>query len=80
MPTITVCPYWRKTCAKCHKDASTSGNSIWACFDCALEHQSKCCVCGGKKSGPGTAGATGGGRLCNKCFKPNTCAFCGTRI
>ena len=80
MPTLNVCPYCRKKCAKCHKSVD-SGRSIYICVDCSNEiGSSKCYVCGGPKKGPGTAGATGPGVLCNKCYKVNTCIHCGEKI
>ena len=80
MPGVTVCPYCRKKCVKCHKAVGNKGRSTYVCIDCSHQYNSKCCVCGGKKSGPGTAGATGPGVLCEKCYKVNTCLSCGERI
>ena len=80
MPSVSVCPYCRKKCAKCHIEVVKNGHSITSCTDCAREYQTKCCVCGGKKSGPGSVGATGPGTVCGKCFKVNTCIFCNTKL
>jgi hypothetical protein len=57
-----------------------SGRPIYVWVDCNKEIGSKCYVCGGPKKGPGTAGATGPGVLCNKCYKSSTCAHCGEKI
>ena len=79
MPSLIVCPYCRKKCAKCHTTVK-SGHSTYVCIDCNKEIGGKCYVCGGSKHGPGTAGATGPGVLCNKCHKINTCLVCGEKI
>ena len=78
MPGLDVCPYCRKTCAKCHGDAS-NGHGFVVCFDCLKQYENKCYVCGGSKRGPGSAGATGPGKVCNKCFKSSKCTICGGR-
>ena len=76
MPSMIVCPYCRKTCAICHASAEKNGFAFIACHDCWRKYESKCYCCGGKKSGPGTAGATGTGRVCGKCYKSNFCPIC----
>lgn len=82
MPTLNACPYCRNTCAKCHGSTSShdSAHPVWVCSDCYRKYERKCCVCGGKKSGPGSVGSTGPGKVCKKCYKTNTCTFCGVRL
>ena len=80
MPTVTVCPYCRKKCLKCHRDVGNKGHTPFACNDCFKQLGTKCGVCGGNKSGPGTAGAVGTGSVCDKCFKVGACFSCGNRI
>lgn len=78
MSAVTVCPKCRDTCAKCHSFANPSNShGLWACNDCKKEFKSKCCVCGGSKNGPGSSGT---GKICKKCYKINTCPFCGDKI
>jgi len=78
MPTLSVCPKCRDTCPKCHSHANPSNSHpIWVCMDCNRKYNSKCCVCGGGKSGSGSVGA---GKVCNDCYKMNRCTFCGTKI
>ena len=71
--TITVCGDCRDTCAKCHKSTDSS-HPVWVCNDCKRKYNGKCYVCGGKKGGSGSSGA---GKVCNRCYKMNTCTFCG---
>ena len=72
--TVDVCGSCRTTCPKCHSETNSS-HPIWVCSDCKRQFKSKCSVCGGtKKSG---SKAVGAGRVCNSCFKMNTCTFCG---
>ena len=80
MPTLNVCPKCRTICPLCHSDCKSNGHSIFVCHDCKKKYEFKCCVCGGKKTGPGTSGATGGGRVCDHCNKNGTCVFCGVRV
>ena len=62
-------------------DKHPNNKFFYICVDCSNEiGSSKCYVCGGPKKGPGTAGATGPGVLCNKCYKVNTCIHCGEKI
>ena len=82
MQSIDVCPYCRKKCGKCHSNISPSDpcHSLLVCPDCKNKNKSKCCVCGGKKTGPGSVGATGPGKTCKKCFKsPFICILCGAK-
>ena len=76
MPTIDVCPKCRTTCPGCHSNTNSS-HPIWVCLDCRRKYEGKCCVCGGKKAGSGSIGA---GKVCNSCFKQNTCTFCGKHL
>lgn len=76
MPTLSVCPRCRETCPKCHTH-NKSGHPVWSCLDCQRKFGSKCSACGGTKNGPGSVGA---GNVCNKCYKMNTCTFCGKKL
>ena len=76
MSTLSVCSDCRETCAKCNSHANSS-HPVWSCNDCKHKFGSNCPVCGGPK---GRSGNTGAGRVCNKCFKINTCTFCGKKI
>ena len=79
MPTLSVCSNCRNTCAKCHNRTNAS-HPVWVCMDCNRQYNGKCCVCGGKKTGPGSVGATGPGKTCKKCFKsPFICILCGAK-
>lgn len=80
MPTLTVCANCRKTCPICHTTNPKTPHGIWACSKCAKGFGSECCVCGGNKSKKGTSGASGSGQVCDKCFKGNSCVFCGGKI
>ena len=74
MSTLTVCPDCRDTCPGCHSRVKpTASHAIWACNDCKRKIGTKCCVCNGPKGGSGNTGA---GKVCNKCYKMNTCTFC----
>lgn len=79
MSTISVCPDCRTTCAKCHNSTKAS-HPVWVCKVCKHEYENKCCVCGGKKNRPGSRGSIGAGKVCDRCYKINTCTFCGTKI
>ena len=79
MSSITVCPYCRNKCASCNTSTNSS-HPVWACYDCKHKNEGKCCVCGGPKKGPGSVGAVGAGKVCNKCYKVNTCALCGKHL
>lgn len=75
MSTVTVCPNCRDICPSCHSRVKpTAAHGIWACNDCKRKIGSKCCVCHGPK---GVGSSTGAGKVCNKCYKMNSCTFCG---
>lgn len=78
MPTLNVCPRCRNICAKCHSTFNPArAHSLWVCTDCWRKKNNKCGACGGNKNGPGTIGT---GKVCDKCYKMNKCAFCGERV
>ena len=82
MQSINVCPYCRRKCGKCHSSIPSNdpSHTLLVCSDCKEEYEKKCCVCGGKKTGPGSVGATGPGKTCKKCFKsPSICILCGAK-
>ena len=77
--SLNVCPYCRDKCPLCHQTPKHS-HPIRVCRDCKKQFLGKCCVCGGKNWGPGTAGATGPGKVCDGCCKRSDCTFCKTKL
>ena len=54
---------------------TNASHPIWVCMRCTNKNPGQCCACGGKKRG-----TVGAGKVCNSCFKLNTCTLCGAKI
>ena len=74
MPTASVCGNCRNKCASCGSSTNAS-HPVWVCMDCNRKYHSKCACCGQTKKGN-----VGAGKVCNSCYKINTCTKCGVKI
>ena len=74
MQTVPACGGCRNTCATCGSHTNAS-HPIWVCMDCNKKYSSKCPVCGKARRGQ-----VGAGKVCDSCFKTNTCSKCGAKI
>ena len=74
MTNASVCGNCRNKCASCGSSRNAS-HPVWVCMDCNRKYNSKCACCGQTKKGQ-----VGAGKVCNSCYKINTCCKCGVKI
>ena len=71
MPSsATVCGNCRNKCAKCHSSTNSS-HPVNVCNDCNKKIGTKCPCCGQTKKG-----TIGAGKICDSCYKMNSCFKC----